>query len=842
MKKTLKYVLAAAVIAGSVSSLASCGWKNPGQKGVHTYNTYTTVSPSNWNELTYKDNNDTQIMSYIGSSFFGYDFKFDSNGKIVPGEFEVTYNAATALEDVTATYAGNAKYAVPADAEGGYAYKITLREDLKWDDGSAIDAADFVYSMKEQLNPLFKNYRADSFYNGALVIHGAKDYVYQGTKGWFPSTMAYSTYSPDIDDKLVFSLGSSAAEGEVINTLSNGKELVGNGTKAPSYFRTWLTDQLGTKKVDAWYVAYVMVSNWLKDLTPEQIVALENKTLAEIKADPELKATWDRIIGWWQTKPNEELHFFAAEYEFPAVNFDDVGIFVGNKANEIVLVLDNPLELLKEDGSLSYKAAYNFGSLPLVKEDLYETNKVAPVQGADLWTSTYNQSVDSTASWGPYKLTTFQSGKQYILERNEHWYGYNLPENEGLYQTDRIVCETVKDWNTAWLLFQQGGVTSIGVDVSIAPDYKNSLRALFTPSDFVGSMQLQSDKDALKLRESDGVNKTLLTYKDFRKAISLAIDRDAYNQTCTTASKAGFGLFNSMHYYDVENGGVYRNEDVAKEVLVDVYGVDQSKFDSLDDAHAAINGYDLTQARALVEKAYAEAKANGDIKDTDKVSITFGSGDSSEVTMRVYNFLSDAIKEMVKGTVLEGRIETNYEDHQEKWADDFRAGKYDVCTGGWSGAAWDPGYFLLAYLSPDYMYSTGWDTSSAELTYQVKGYSYVNEDGETVNDPTFTMSLLEWYDCLNGATSAPHNWADGEVATDIRLGIIAALEKEILSVYYTVPISNSYSATLLSYKVDYITTEYNTFMSYGGIKYMTYNYDDYEWAEYTHKNTIDYKA
>ena len=34
------------------------------------YNTTTSVMPSNWNELTYADNNDTQIMSYIGSSFF----------------------------------------------------------------------------------------------------------------------------------------------------------------------------------------------------------------------------------------------------------------------------------------------------------------------------------------------------------------------------------------------------------------------------------------------------------------------------------------------------------------------------------------------------------------------------------------------------------------------------------------------------------------------------------------------------------------------------------------------------------------------------------------------------
>ena len=34
---------------------------------MYTYNDYTAVSPSNWNELTYQDNNDTQIMSYMNS-------------------------------------------------------------------------------------------------------------------------------------------------------------------------------------------------------------------------------------------------------------------------------------------------------------------------------------------------------------------------------------------------------------------------------------------------------------------------------------------------------------------------------------------------------------------------------------------------------------------------------------------------------------------------------------------------------------------------------------------------------------------------------------------------------
>ena len=144
--------------------------------------------------------------------------------------------------------------------------------------------------------------------------------------------------------------------------------------------------------------------------------------------------------------------------------------------------------------------------------------------------------------------------------------------------------------------------------------------------------------------------------------------------------------------------------------------------------------------------------------------------------------------------------------------------------GGWTGAAWDPGYFLLAYLSPSYMYSAAWDTSSVEMTFTMKG---VGENGE---DITETMSLMDWYYCLNGASGAAYDWSSNALPQEQRLQLIAALEQQVLQVYYSVPLYNSFAASMLSYKVDYITYEYNTFMGYGGLKYMTYNYDDAAWA------------
>ena len=789
----------------------------------YTYNTYTSLSPSNWNELTYQDNNDTQIMSYIAGSFFSYDFKYDEYGEIVPGEFVMQYGAATKLEDVTDAY--REAWNLPEEGKG-YAYKITLREDMKWDDGTAIDANDFVYTMKEQLDPLFQHYRADSFYAGSVNLVNAQNYVKQGQEGWFAADGPYAVYTAEeLDSKIVFTLAPAGSLKIGEDTVDAEVSLRAAMDFPASY--------------DAAMTAAYLIANYLGEcaFTAETAAAMEGKTMAEIKADATLKAAWDALIGWWQTEPNEELDFFVTYYTFPEVDFDEVGIFVGDNNYEIVIVLSQPLDLLKDDGSLSYKAAYNLASLPLVHKAKWEACKVAPAEGATLWTSTYCTNALNTASWGPYKLESFQSGMQYVLVRNENWYGYNMDEYKGQYQTDRIVCDTVKEWNSAWLMFQKGEIDDIGIDVTIADDYKTSDRAYFTPDDFVGSLQLQSDASQLEARQSEGVNKLLLTYQDFRKALSLSINRADYTAKCTTSSLAGFGLFNSMHYYDVENGGVYRNTDEGKKVLCEIYGVDYTQYEDLDAAVAAITGYDLDQARELLTKAYNEALAAGDIKEGDKVVLTFGTGAINESVQRHFEYIKTAWQTLAVGTPLEGKIDLELKDFAAAWANDFRAGAYDVCMGGWTGAAWDPGYFLLAYLDEGYRYAAAWDTTKVMMTFTMKGV------GENGADITETMSLMDWYGCLNGYSDAKYDWSSAALEESQRLQLIAALEKEVLKVYYAVPTYNSFGASLISFKVDYVTYEYNTFMGYGGFRYMTFNYDDEGWIAAVQEagGTLNYK-
>ncbi|MBQ1232411.1 MAG: hypothetical protein IIX86_02665 [Clostridia bacterium] len=285
--------------------------------------------PSNWNELTYADNNDTQIMSYISSSFFDYDYKFENDKKfnadgsinkegIVPGAYTTNYSAATKLEDVTATVDAKWGYTAEQIAEGGYAWKITLRDDLKWDDGTPITAEDFVWSMKQTLDPAFMNFRANTYYD-TLRIKNSKLYFFQNQEG------TYET---------VASLGYASNQ----EAIDAGKELYVN------LFNMWGAQ--GYKDADG-----NEAPEWAK-ITDETVYSNADGSDA-ISG----KALWDGYASY--TEVGAGAGYDAAIYvvnENRDVAWETVGIYA--EGNAIVICLDKTYSFLRDDGSLSVWAPY----------------------------------------------------------------------------------------------------------------------------------------------------------------------------------------------------------------------------------------------------------------------------------------------------------------------------------------------------------------------------------------------------------------------------------------------------------------------------------------------------
>lgn len=774
------------------------GWEDP---KMYTMREYTAQMPSQWCTILSSDNVNNTMESYFTSAFYEFNYKFDANGKIVPGAYTVEYSAATKLEDVTKKYAG--KYGLAADAEKGQAFAMTLRNDLKWDDGTPIKAADFVYTMMQQLSPKYLFATASNYYSGNYVIHNAQNYVKQGQKRMLPAYSVMKEYNVADDAKLIYSTTNSRVA-EKGFTPENIVALFG-----------------------------------IEGMTVEKINALNGKSLADIKKDATLNETWEALLGAWKTDPNEELDFFETEYEYPAMDFSEVGYFVGDNEYELVMVIDGTLNPLDAEGNLTYEAGYYFSNWPLVKKDLWER---CEDQSKTPYANSYCTTQEKSASWGPYKLTNYQDQKTYTVSRNDKWFGYGLPQYANQYQTDAIVTEKIEEWDTAWLAFQKGNLDGIGMNVKIAADYRTSKRAYFTPETLTFDLNIQSNANS----RTDKRNNLLLNYADFRKAISLSLDRDDYCAKNNPSSQAALGLLNSMYYYDVENGKVYRESIQAKEAILNAYGatknadgswkVGETTYTDIEDALDATTGYNLTLARQLVENAIAQAKTDGKYSDGEEIILTYGIETQSADTDRVKNWFQAAFDNMTKGTSIEGKVKIEYFMFSSAtWSEQFSAGEYDLCFGAWGNAAFNPAYLLCeTQISAENRYATNWDPKTVSVTVKAK-------PDDKHKDGLYTYNLEQWRLILQGKDGCPVNFKNFPM--EDQLAALGAVETAILKVYYSIPVFSRYSASLMGYKVDYVSYEYNTFMGYGGIRYMTFNYDDTAWAEFvaSNNNILNYK-
>ncbi len=842
-----------------------------------TYRTFTSTMPSNWNELTYEDNNDTQILDFVTSSLFTFDYdfggqKFNEDGTvnasaIVDGGYTVQYDGATKLEDVTATVDAKWGYTAEQKTQGGYAYKITLREDLKWDDGTPIDASDFIYSMKEQLNPKFLNFRANSYYD-TIKIKGAYNYLYQGSPLYADIISGADSYIqgeilkdadgnyllPDgvpaaNDDKHIYTSASKPCvffDGSMSDYYAGGYDdyFLGeyNGTiedpeKLPDYVVEVKTEEGGK----AYYFNYF---KWLKDQENEYGYILVNDEVKDALMIISQNFGDGSALSW------QEFSFYVSGYGATA-DWNTVG-FYSTGDYELVICMDAPLKMLNDDDSLYYNAAYIFRGLPLVKEDLYESCKEAPVTGKKLWTSKYNSSKETTASWGPYKLSYFQSGKHYTLEKNEHWFGFNMDEYKNQYNVTKIECERIADDTTTWMSFFAGELDSKGIDAAHLDAYKNSKYAVFSPDSTTFGMQIYSGLSALK---TNGRNNAILAIPEFKQAMSLALDRGQFATDILAPNQAAYGVLNSQYYYDIDNGGVYRDTQQAKESLLRAYGYTKAEDGTwsnasgtitgypTDDAYETLGGSNMTKAKALVQAAYEKLTApdNEYGYDSNKdIEILIGWSAPSTTYTNTYNYFKSAWEKMVEGTPLQGKIKVTYDENRgSAWADDFKAGKYDISPlSGVGGNPLNPYDVIRCYIDPNYSlnYHKYWDTNNIDLTI-----TFGEDSNEKYSGKTLTMSALNWYCCLNGVaeTYAGKDGYSGVTHKDVmsagyldesnRLLILAALEELVLNQYNFVPLVSDYTAALLGAKFSYISNEYNMFLGFGGMRYMTVNYTDSEW-------------
>jgi oligopeptide transport system substrate-binding protein len=195
------------------------------------------------------------------------------------------------------------------------------------------------------------------------------------------------------------------------------------------------------------------------------------------------------------------------------------------------------------------------------------------------------------------------------------------------------------------------------------------------------------------------------------------------------------------------------------------------------------------------------------------------------------------LKEAIKGTGFEaGGIELNpknLSDYYKKLLN----GECEMIFAAWGGAVYWPYSVIQCYLN-DSELSTQihegacWAPEATNLTLKLD----FNEDGVVADDEEKTMTYNEWGTAINS----------GEFATasfDLKNEILAALESNFLGLYYCVPLYCDASVSLDSKRLNYITDEYNLMYGFGGLRFLTYEYSDQQWADYVKENggTLNYK-
>ena len=882
MKKTLVRVLAAMLLLAMVLPAAvSC--KKPPEGPVeeenptYTLHDYMGAGPTNWNPHTWETNADNLFAGYAEMGFVDVSIADDGVN------FEWVYEMATEIEDVTAEYLAdsaktnkwiaNSLGQLPKDDAGndvssGCVYRIHLNPNAKWANGEAINADTYIYSMQQLLNPRMQNYRANTYYNGDSALKNAALY--------FASDSPIFADVYNLETGEVANVEALLAEGSLLFPLTRPIVYLNFGFDDPT-----LSMSLSEFNA-AGYSSYLMIPEYDEE---GNIVYVEDAAGAYVLVDgeyvpfseeeghdpaatkysvsmvnlvtkyQETKKDWNNGYGYIQiTEENfEEVIRDLTNMAANLVGYANAQSWLvyclayntGERSDAydwanvgLLKVDDYTIDYVLEAPSTEYYFLVSCTSNWIVYEELYEAGKS---QKGDLTITDYGTDLDKYMSFGPYKVDTYEKDKQITMSRNENWYGWTDGKHVGQFQTTNIVIDIIADENTIENLFLTGKLDGMGLNASQLSQYRNSEYLLKTDQTYTFRFVFMSnlaDLQALEATRDNGKNLQVLSYDDFRKALSLSFDRAKLCAQGTGGYKPAYYLFNSLYYYDVENDpqSIYRNTEYAKQAVLDLYGITYGPNDTyktIDEAYNAVTGYDMTAAKDLFQAVYEQAIADGTYTEGQEIEIqcmATGAATLSEDDTAQERLLNEFVTAATVGTGFEGKISFKFFAGAADRYLDVAEGRQEMIRGAWGGAAFYPFSTIRCYTEPAYMgslsaihESNGWDPTkeSLTLTYDFNGDGVAEE---------VTHKLDEWAISINGGNA--ERGIEGYTDANAKLYIMSRLEHAVLNSYQCIPWASETACSLFSQKISYATLDYNIMYGYGGIRLMTYNYSDKAWEEY----------
>ena len=830
MKSTFTKAVSLLLALVMVLSFAACGNDTPvvddpantdepvAAADTYTYKSYTTALGTNWNPHTWETNADDSINSYITSPFCTMSILDSENGV-----YQWIWEMATGIEDVTASHQDDlVKYNVtlqegqtPETVTEGYVFQINLNDKAKWQNGEAITADDYIYSMQQLLNPEMKNYRANLYQAGENAVAGAEGYYYSGSTAWLDAQGAYATDTLVLGEDGTY----AAADGTALKI-------------APTTALAWLGGNSLADYVGAYGEAMFDVASF------DALVALADADGYVAVTDESLDLLAKVITfspDWGETEA-ETCQYFVYGKTYPEATYDTVGLY---KVDDYTIIY---VTQTRQD--------YNYfltscTSTWLVYEDLYEAGKDT---SGTLVTTDYCTSIETTMGYGPYMIESLQDGKQIVFVQNPNWYGYEEQEDGSLlsmtnfevdgqsieqYKTTKIVID-VMDEAAAKQAFLKGELSDWAPSADDLLTYSASDVLYKVDETYTMSFFFNTNVDHLKEMDNSkgNTNSVVLSNINFRKAMSYAIDRAEF-VTATPGYKPAFALMNNLYFYDVYNDPTssYRGSDEAKQAVVNLYGVEYGEgkaYATLDEAHDSINGYNLTEAKALMATACQELVDAGLYTAGEDIYVRIGwaKGAIETEALNCVELLNKYVNAALEGSGF-GKIVFEAVGNINDRYGDVPKGEFAIGYGAWGGAAFYPFRNMQVYCDTD-QYEINeaacWDPAAETLV--------INVNGEDVE-----MTWKEWSGALIGS---------GRFAAEdnkVKLAVTAKMEEEYLKKYYRIPLCGSTICSMLAYQCSYYTEEYNIMYDFGGLRLMQYNFTDAEWAAYVAEQggTISYE-